>query len=204
MFSNDNMLEQAAIVLASSSVYRKRQLDSLQLYYNCHSPDIDETALAGETAEQCALRVAEAKARAVAHAHPEQWIISADQTLGLDGNILSKPGSMDGAIKQLTDLSGRDVVFYSALCLHHARLNKTWVECVSTTVRYRSLTPRQIRAYLHKEPAIDCAGSFKSEGLGIALLERVQSDDPSALIGLPMIALTALLNRAGIDVLSHI
>lgn len=204
MFSNDNMQAQAPIVLASSSVYRRRQLESLQLYYDCCSPDIDETALSHETAEQCAVRLAEAKARAVAARHPEQWIIAADQTLGLDHAILSKPGTMDAAIQQLTDLSGRDVVFYSALCLHHAQFNKTWVQCVPTTVRYRKLTPRQIRAYLHKEPAIDCAGSFKSEGLGIALLEKVHSDDPSALIGLPMIALTSLLAQAGIDVLTHI
>lgn len=204
MFSNDNVVPQAPVVLASSSVYRQRQLDSLQLYYDCATPAIDETPLANESAEACALRLAEAKARAVAATHPEQWIIGADQTLGLDGEILGKPGNMDAACAQLTKLAGREVVFYSALCLHHQTLQQTWVCSVPTRVVYRPLAMRQIRAYLHKEAAFDCAGSFKSEGLGIALLERVQSDDPSALIGLPMIALTNLLNKAGIDPLTYI
>lgn len=204
MFSNDNELAQAAIVLASSSAYRKQQLSSLQLYFDCCSPDIDETPLTQESAEQCALRLAETKARAVASQHPNQWIIAADQTLGLDQRILGKPGNMDAAYAQLAELAGREVVFYSALCLFHAGLNLCFMECVPTAVKYRALNTRQIRAYLHKEPAFDCAGSFKSEGLGIALLERVQSNDPSALIGLPMIALTSMLNRAGIDVLTAI
>lgn len=204
MFSNDNELAQAQIVLASSSRYRQQQLTNLQLYFDCCSPDIDESPLPQETAEQCAARLALAKAQAAATKHPSQWIIAADQTLGLDGQILGKPGSMEAACAQLGQLSGREVTFYSALCLYHAELAQQFTACVPTVVQYRALNPRQIRAYLHKEPAFDCAGSFKSEGLGIALLERVQSDDPSALIGLPMIALTSLLARAGIDVLTHL
>lgn len=202
MFANDNTLEQAPLVLASSSPYRRAQLAALQLYFDCQSPSIDETPLAGETAYHCALRLAEAKARAVGRQRPTQWIIGADQTLEFDGEILGKPGSLDTACQQLSRLSGQAVIFHSALCLHHANLSQTLCRVVSTHVRYRTLSPRQIRAYLHKEPAFDCAGSFQCEGLGIALLEQVRSDDPSALIGLPLIALTSLLAQTGTDVLT--
>lgn len=189
-------------ILASSSRYRREVLEKLHLPFECVSPNIDETPLADESPEQTSLRLAESKARKVAEAYPEALIIGCDQVATVDGLQIGKPGNHDNAVKQLTMLSGREVIFHSAICLY----NSTNMHMQSTIapyyVKFKPLTPVQIETYLRLEQPYDCAGSAKSEGMGIALLEYMRGDDPNALIGLPVIALVNMLQQAGVDVLS--
>ncbi len=182
------------LVLASSSPYRKAQLQTLGLPFVCASPDIDESAHPHETAVSLAERLAAEKARAVATQFPNAFIIGADQTLAFETQILGKPGNYETAVQQLKMLSGKTVVLHSALALFDAENNQLQQALIPTTVRYRQLSDEQIAFYLQQDKPFDCAGSCKSESLGIALLESVRSDDHSALVGLPLIALTTMLN----------
>ena len=180
------------LVLASGSRYRAGQLSQLGLTFEIARPDIDELPLAGESPEATALRLSEAKARAVSSRHPFAWIIGSDQTVDCAGELLGKPGSVARACAQLERMSGKTVNFHSGLCLlapdGHALLANTLTE-----VRFRNLSRGEIEAYIRKEQPLDCAGSFKVEGLGISLFEAIRSDDPSALIGLPLISLCNML-----------
>ncbi|HNI37704.1 MAG TPA: Maf family nucleotide pyrophosphatase [Pseudomonadales bacterium] len=184
------------LILASSSNYRKTQLQTLGVPFSCVSPNINESAQPNETASHLAQRLAAEKARAVAHAFPNALIIGSDQTLAFEQKILGKPGTYEAAFQQLKMLHGKTVVLHSALALFNTANQQLQQTIVPTTVRYRTLTDEQIAHYLEKDNPFDCAGSCKCESLGIALLESVQSDDPSALIGLPLIALTTMLNNA--------
>lgn len=190
------------LILASSSRYRRDILQKLHLPFDCVSPDIDETPLPGESPEQTSLRLAQAKARKVAHSHPEALIIGCDQVATVDGLQIGKPGNHDNAVKQLTMLSGKEVIFHSALCLYDASSGQMQATSVPYYVKFKLLSPDTIDTYLRLEQPYDCAGSAKSEGLGIALLDYMRGDDPNALVGLPLIALVGMLSQAGIHVLS--
>ena len=186
------------LILASTSPYRRELLHRLGLPFEVASPQTDESRWPGESPETMALRLSEAKARAVAGAHPDALIIGSDQVATVDGLIYGKPGSHERAVDQLRVLSGKTVNFYTGLCLYNARNGHVEVCGVPTLVTFRELTDEEIERYLHREPAHDCAGSAKSEGLGITLLSRIAGDDPSALVGLPLIALCALLRKNGV------
>ena len=181
------------IVLASTSKYRKSLLDRFGLAFETASPETDETALPDESPTATAERLALAKARAVRSRFPDALIIGSDQVAHLDGQVFGKPGTTDAAIGQLTRMSGRTVVFDTALCLLDAASGEYCVETVPTRVRFRELVDDEIRRYVDIERPLDCAGSAKSEGLGITLLEALSGDDPTALVGLPLIALARLL-----------
>jgi septum formation protein len=185
------------LVLASASLYRRTLLERLKLPFVAVAPDIDETALAGEPAPATALRLAYAKARAVARRLPERLIIGSDQVAECQGIRLDKPQGHARAVEQLRLLSGREAVFHTAVTLLNSATNRAQTEVVPTKVRFRLLSEEEIERYLQKEPAYDCAGSAKSEGLGIALMEWIESKDPAALIGLPLIALCTMLRNEG-------
>ena len=186
------------LVLASTSRYRRELLSRLHLQFTTFSPDVDEAPAPGETPEQTALRLAAAKARAAVSAFPDALIIGSDQVAELDGMRLDKPGDRERARAQLRHASGREVIFHTAVTLLRASTGETLSAMVPTAVRFRNITAHQIDAYLELEQPYDCAGSAKSEGLGITLLERIAGDDPTALIGLPLIALTSLLAQFGV------
>jgi len=188
------------LVLASTSVYRRELLQRLRLQFETFAPSVDEIPLPGEAPEATALRLAHAKAGAAVASFPSALIIGSDQVAELDGRRLEKPGTRERAQEQLHWASGREVVFHTAVTLLTARSGHAQTRLVPTHVRFRSLTSAQIDAYLDKEQPYDCAGSAKSEGLGIALLEQIRGDDPTALIGLPLIALVSLLRDAGLSV----
>ncbi len=188
------------LILASTSPYRRELLHRLGLPFEVASPQTDESRWPGESPEAMALRLSEAKARAVAGAHPDALIIGSDQVATVDGLIYGKPGSHERAVDQLRVLSGKTVNFYTGLCLYNARTGVVEVCGVPTLVTFRNLTDEEIERYLRREPAYDCAGSARSEGLGIVLLSRIAGDDPNALVGLPLIALCALLRRQGVAV----
>nr|WP_207162173.1 Maf family nucleotide pyrophosphatase [Thiocapsa imhoffii] len=186
------------LVLASTSPYRRALLERLGIPFHTAAPAVDEGARPGEPPQVLVLRLAEAKARAVAGQYPDALIIGSDQVACLDGEILGKPGTRARAIAQLERASGRTLLFQTGLCLLNTKTDvaQTLVEPVG--VHMRRLTRAQIDGYLDREQPFDCAGSFKSESLGIALFERIECDDPNALIGLPLIRLTRLLEAAGI------
>ena len=186
------------LILASSSAYRRELLGRLHLPFEAIAPHIDETPLAGESPEATALRLARAKAEAVALQHPGALVIGSDQVATLDGEQIGKPGDHARALAQLQKMRGREVVFHTALCLWDGRNKHAQVENVQVFVRFRDLPDAELDAYLRIEQPYDCAGSAKNEGLGIALLERIDSSDPTALTGLPLIALTGMLRRAGV------
>lgn len=190
------------LVLASTSPYRRELLSRLGLPFSVASPDTDESPLPGEAAETLALRLAEAKARAVAPAYPQALIIGSDQVAIANGKIYGKPGTHERAVAQLQELSGQSVNFYTALCLYDSRNDSRQICGVPTQVKFRSLSTSEIENYLAREPAYNCAGSAKSEGLGIALLDSLSGDDPNALVGLPLIALCAMLRQAGMNPLA--
>jgi septum formation protein len=191
------------LILASSSAYRRELLGRLRLPFEAVSPDIDETPHPGETPQATALRLARAKAAAVAADHPGALVIGSDQVATLDGIQIGKPGDHARALAQLQMMRGRRVVFHTALCLWDGRLpaaeaeQVAQLENVQVFVTFRDLPDAELDAYLRIEQPYDCAGSAKNEGLGIALLERIESSDPTALTGLPLIALTGMLRRAG-------
>lgn len=189
------------LILASSSAYRKQLLSRLRLPFDAVSPDIDETPLPGETPPETALRLAVAKAEAVAGSAGDALVIGSDQVATLDGEHIGKPGNHANALAQLQKMRGREVVFHTALCLLDSRLHaahRLQRENVQTIVRFRTLPDAELDAYLRIEQPYDCAGSAKNEELGIAIIEAIRSDDPSALTGLPLIALTTMLRNAGI------
>lgn len=189
------------VILASSSAYRKALLSRLQLPFEVDSPSIDEAALPDEAPEHTALRLAEAKAEAVASRNPNALVIGSDQVATLDDEHIGKPGDHLRALAQLKKMRGREVVFHTALCLLDTRNGSSpriQKQNVQTLVRFRNLPDAELDAYLRIEQPYDCAGSAKNEALGIALLEQIRSDDPSALTGLPLIALTSMLRRAGV------
>ena len=190
------------LVLASTSVYREALLSRLGLAFTTASPGIDETALPDETPAATAARLAEAKARAVAVRHPQALVLGSDQVADLDGVAVGKPVDHADAVRQLSVMSGRSVVFHTAVALVRAASGRTQVRVVDVTTKFRSLTPVAIEQYLWRDRPYDCAASIKAETLGIAIVESIRSDDPTALIGLPLITVVDLLRIEGIDVLA--
>ena len=188
------------LVLASSSPYRRALLERLRLPFEVVVPNVDERPLAGEAPRDTALRLADAKARAGATGHGAALVIGSDQVATLDGAPVGKPGSRTAALAQLRAMRGRVVEFHTALCLFDGARGTTQVENVPTIVQFRSFTDAQAERYLDIDQPYDCAGSARIESLGIALVERVESTDPTALIGLPLVALVTMLQRAGVDV----
>jgi len=189
------------LVLGSSSPFRKALLEKLDLSFDCDSPDIDETPLKNESPKDMVVRLAKLKAQATAVRHPQSIIIASDQCATLDGNIIGKPGDHAGAVEQLTNASGRAVTFYTSLCVYNAGTNQ-FEECIEPFyVYFRELSQEQIENYLNKEQPYNCAGSFKSEGLGISLFERLEGNDPNTLIGLPLIQLIKMLERFHVKVI---
>ena len=189
------------LILASSSKYRKELLTRLRLPFEVLVPNIDETPHAGEAPEETALRLARDKAFAISSRVSGALVIGSDQVATLDGRQIGKPGSHENALRQLQEMRGREVVFHTALCLWDGRNNTekaAQVENVQTFVTFRNLPDEELDAYLRIEQPYDCAGSAKNEGLGIALLEKITTCDPTALTGLPLIALTSMLRNAGI------
>jgi septum formation protein len=185
------------LVLASTSRYRRELLSRLQLPFQVMAPGVDEAPLPGESAPATALRLAEAKARAALQDHPQALIIGSDQVAELDGARLDKPGTHDRAVQQLQRASGRTAQFHTALAVLNGRSGRLHTRVVLTRVTFREVTDAQIEAYLRREQPYDCAGSAKSEGLGIALIRSMEGEDPTALIGLPLIALVDMLAAEG-------
>jgi septum formation protein len=186
------------LILASSSPYRRELLGRLGLPFEVVVPALDESPLPGEAPQDTALRLAREKAAHVAAQAPGALVIGSDQVATMGGDQIGKPGDHASALRQLQAMRGRDVVFHTALCLWNGRTGTAEVENIRTTVAFRDLPDHELDAYLRIEQPYDCAGSAKNEGLGIALLERVESADPTALTGLPLIALTGMLRRAGV------
>lgn len=192
---------QRVLVLGSSSSYRRTLLERLGFPFEIAAPHIDEGVIAGESLATAALRLAEAKARAVAAAYHNALVIGCDQIANCEGAPLGKPVTRERAIAQLTQMSGRTVVFHTGVALVDAASGRCSSRLVDVTSTFRRLTRDEIVAYVDREQPFDCAGSVRSEALGIALFEKITSDDPTALIGLPLIALTDLLRAEGVDVL---
>jgi septum formation protein len=191
---------QHRIILASGSRYRKQLLERLHLPFECDSPDIDETVRDGEIADDYVRRLAESKARVIAERNPAAVVIGSDQCAVLDGRILGKPGSHENALRQLRTCQGRTVVFHTAVCVMRLADDFRRLEVVPFEVEFRHLADDQLEHYLRVEQPYQCAGSFKSEGYGACLFTRMHGEDPTALIGLPLLRLTAMLENAGIEV----
>lgn len=196
-----DMKTAAQIVLASTSAYRRELLARLGLPFEVAAPRVDETALPGEAPQDTARRLAEAKARAVAVRFPGAIVIGSDQVAVLGDMTLGKPGDHATALRQLKAMRGKEVVFHTALCLCHAVSGSVQTRVVPFYVRFRDYSDAQIERYLEREQPYDCAGSARSEGLGIALIAEMRGEDPNALIGLPLIALTEMLAAQGVSVL---
>lgn len=188
------------LILASSSPARRELLDRLGLAYIWIAPDIDESPLPHETPQQLALRLAQSKAQAIATSHPHALIIGSDQVALIEGEIIGKPGSYANAVQQLRRASGKEMLFFTAVCLLNGK--NIQKELVLYSVIFRALNNSQIDNYLQRDKPYGCAGGFKSEGLGIALFERMQGDDPTALIGLPLIAVVRMLEKEGVAILA--
>jgi len=192
----------ARLILASTSPYRAALLTRLGLPFAIESPGIGETALPGEAPEALALRLALAKAEAVAARYPDDLVLASDQVADCDGRILGKPGDAERCREQLRASSGRSVVFHTAVTLRHVAVARTLSAVDRTVVRFRTLDPATIAAYVARDRPFDCAGGFRAEGLGVALFERIESSDPTALIGLPMIWVANALRNSGLDPLT--
>ena len=186
------------ILLASSSPYRRQLLQKLGLYFEWESPDIDESHKPDESPTSMVRRLAESKARHLANNYPNRLIIGADQVATINSQIIGKPHTHTAALSQLSSFSQQEVVFLTGLCLLNPATNRIQTSVETYKVKFRELTHSQIENYLQREQPYDCAGSFKSEGLGISLFERLEGDDPNTLIGLPLIALTRMLANEGI------
>jgi septum formation protein len=189
------------LILASSSPFRRELLTHLQIPFSWLSPDVDETPLPNELPQETALRLAQVKAKKIGESHTDALIIGCDQVATLDNQQLGKPLTHENATKQLRLMRGREVIFHSALCLYNTVTQSMQAEVVPYIVRFRNLTDDQIENYLNKEQPYHCAGSAKSEGLGIAIIEKMTGDDPNALIGLPLIALVNMLQNEGFSVI---
>ena len=187
------------VVLASTSPFRHELLARLQFPFETAVPETDEAALPGEAPAATAQRLAEAKARAVVRLYPDALIIGSDQVAANGSKRFGKPGSRENAIVQLRLMSGKEVVFHTGLCLLNSATGRAQVCCVDTHVGFRDLADSEIESYLDKEDALNCAGSAKSEGLGISLLTYLRGDDPNALVGLPLIALCDMLRAEGVS-----
>lgn len=187
------------IVLASTSPFRAQLLEKLGLPFETASPDIDEKAYADEAAQALVARLAESKARHVAGRYPNALIIGSDQVACIDDRILGKPGNRSNAIKQLQAAAGKTVVFHTGLCLHNTNSSESTIVVEPFEVRFRALSLEQITRYVDRETPFNCAGSFKSEGYGITLFDALEGRDPNTLIGLPLIALTHMLNDQGFE-----
>jgi 7-methyl-GTP pyrophosphatase len=187
------------LLLASTSPFRRVLLARLGLPFETTAPQVDESPLPQEAPQDLVTRLAEAKARAGARAYPDALVIGSDQVACIDGEVLGKPGDRERAVAQLERAAGRRVQLYTGLCLLDAMSGGSQVACVPFRVHFRPLTRKQIEAYVDRERPFDCAGSFKSEGLGAALFERIDSSDPTALIGLPLIWLARALRGLGVD-----
>ena len=189
------------LILASSSPYRKELLSRLGLAFEAISPEVDESPLPKESPQDTALRLAQIKARKIAETHPQALVIGCDQVATLDGMQLGKPGNHENATKQLRMMQGRTVIFHSALCLYNAQTLNMQAEVVPYEVAFRKLSDEQIERYLRSEEPYNCAGSAKSEGLGIALISSMNGTDPNALIGLPLIKLISMLQNENLNVI---
>jgi len=188
------------IVLASGSQYRAELLRKLHLDFAIHGSNIDEAARNGEAAESLAMRLSQAKAHALSSFYPNHLIIGSDQVAVCGGEILNKPGNRELVIRQLKLQSGQAVRFYTGICVLNSGNGQSLSDIDICTVHFKTLNDRQIERYVDLEQPFDCAGSFKSEGLGIALFTRIDAPDPNALIGLPLIKLIALLARFGVEI----
>ena len=188
------------LILGSTSPFRKELLERLQIEFSCASPDVDETPIEGESIEAMVMCLSELKAEAVAEQIKGQdaLIIGSDQSAVLNGKPLTKPGNFNNAVKQLTEASGQRIVFQTGLCLLNTRTGKKQTICEPYTVIFKKLSAQKIENYLKKEEPYNCAGSFKSEGLGIALFEKFEGEDPNSLIGLPLIKLVGMLENEGL------
>lgn len=191
-----------SLLLASTSPFRQALLGKLGLPFITAAPDVDETPRAGEDAETLVTRLAVAKAQALAADYPDCWIIGSDQVCVLDGVITGKPHTPARAFAQLRQASGSAITFYTGLALYHPRSQQLMQCCEPFVVHFRDLSDEEIRAYIEKEQPLQCAGSFKSEGLGICLFERLEGRDPNTLVGLPLIALSGMLRAVGINPLA--
>jgi len=191
------------LILASTSRYRRELLERFRLPFTSVAPDVDETPLPGEAPAALALRLARAKAEAVSALHPHAIVIGSDQVADVDGHAIGKPGTHERAVAQLRGMRGRQVVFQTAVAVVRADRCIHLAELAPVTVRFRDLADDEIEHYLRLEEPYDCAGSAKSETLGIALLSAIESDDPTALIGLPLIRTANLLRAAGLDPVRH-
>lgn len=185
------------LVLASTSPFRQSLLAKLGLPFIVAAPEVDETPLPGESARRLVLRLATAKAQALAHRYPAHLIIGADQVCVLDGHITGKPHTEENAVKQLMQARGNVISFYTGLALYNSENGELQTHCDPFDVHFRQLTEQEIRYYVQTEQPLQCAGSFKSEGLGIALFERLEGRDPNALVGLPLMALCDMLRNEG-------
>ncbi len=194
-------MEPQLLVLASTSIYRSQLLQRLQIPFQTAAPDVDETAFSDESANETAWRLSREKASAVASHYPQALIIGADQVVLLGEQRMGKPLTHDNAVLQLRAMRGHSVVFSTGLTLLNARTGAMQSEVVENRVTFRNLSDDEIESYLRKEQPYDCAGSVKSEGLGIALISRMEGDDPNALIGLPLILLVSMLRQQGVPVL---
>ena len=188
------------LVLASTSPYRKALLNRLELSFLTYKPDVDESRQENETPEHLVVRLAEAKAQAAKKQHPDALVIGSDQVAVCENTVLGKPGTHEIAIEQLQQLSGKKVSFLTGLCLLDTKDGSYKSILIPYSVSFRQLHDQQIEQYLIADKPYNCAGSFKSEGLGISLFERMEGDDPTALIGLPLIQLVTWLNEAGVAV----
>jgi len=191
------------LLLASASRYRQQLLGRLGLPFTVDAPRLDERPVEDETPATMALRLACAKARTIAARHAQGLVIGSDQVAELDGRILRKPGGRAANVRQLRDVAGQRVAFHTALCLINAASGGEQAAVVPFSVYFRHLSVAEIEAYVERERAYDCAGGFRAEGLGVALFERLEGDDPTALIGLPLIRLLSMLRAEGLDVLSE-
>lgn len=190
------------VILASTSRYRRELLERLRLPFRIESPEVDETPEPGESPKALALRLARAKASAVAQRHPHAVVIGSDQVADLHGQALGKPGTHARAVEQLQRMRGQTVIFQTAVAVMCIATGYEAVDLAAVQVRFRALPDAEIEAYLRAEQPYDCAGSAKSEGLGIALLDEIVNDDPSALVGLPLIRTARMLREAGITLLA--
>jgi len=191
------------LVLGSTSPFRKTILEKLQLPFTCAKPGIDESTLANETPQALVERLAIEKAKVIKTQHPDALIIGSDQVAVCDGEILGKPHTFENAVIQLSKFSGKSIIFYTGLCVYNSENDKTISLVEPFIVHFNKLSQDDIKNYLHAEQPYNCAGSFKSEGLGICLFSKLEGDDPNTLIGLPLIKLVALLKEQGIDVLAE-
>ena len=189
------------LILASTSPFRRQLLERLGLPFDIVSPHTDETPLPGEAAPQLVHRLAEAKARAVMQDYPAALVIGGDQVATFENEIIGKPGSHQSAVAQLRRFSGHSLQFHTGVTLLNSASGSLQIEVIHTAVKFRPLSKQQINNYLAREQPYQCAGSFKSEGLGIALFESIHGDDPTALMGLPLITLVQMLEREGVGVI---